>query len=260
MSSSPGGIDYYRFLKKASFLRPSDNDMLMAKISVNVEKMLLYRNHTIVYNCRRLPDMRIESVSRFVERMETSEISFDHRSRMKPNSVPRELKLELSKFESHVLFVSELKRKGLSTSERYIVLHCDSNKKIGISTIRLIHQFLRICGQFQAVIFISSTDLTSHTRQVIDKTRDWRWESFLNKEFFVNLVDHRLVFPHRVLDQEEITELRRKYVNLDLSKIDKILKTDVVCRYYGFQVGSIVKIQFPCHGSGIGINYRLVVK
>tara|TARA_Y100000310_G_C20704089_1_gene833132 strand:- start:22220 stop:22783 length:564 start_codon:yes stop_codon:yes gene_type:complete len=70
-------------------------------------------------------------------------------------------------------------------------------------------------------------------------------EHFLCSELLCNPTKHALVPPHTLATDDEIEQLKQKFVlskNLK-DKLPRLLSTDIVCRYYNFPPKSIVKIR-----------------
>ncbi len=66
----------------------------------------------------------------------------------------------------------------------------------------------------------------------------------------VDISAHRLFYPHEKITGDEEKEIRQKYG----SKLPKILTSDAIVRWYGFEKGDILRIT----RKGGHITYRLV--
>lgn len=87
-------------------------------------------------------------------------------------------------------------------------------------------------------------------------------KSYNNAEFFfehemLEDIPSKVYIPeHKILNEEEKTEILEKFTENNLSVI---YTTDTMARYYGAKVGDIFKITRPSMTSGKSIFYRKVV-
>ncbi len=65
------------------------------------------------------------------------------------------------------------------------------------------------------------------------------------------------MFPHRVMPEEEASEMLRKRM-MKRGDLPKLLKTDPVARFYGMQVNQVVEIKRPSLAVGVCVAYRCV--
>ena len=139
-------------------------------------------------------------------------------------------------------------------------LICTSPKTIGVSLCRVLNEMGALYPDLGRVLFITNSNLTSHTKTLVQRRDVWHWEIFQRSEFENDLYVHPLVFPHRLATVEEKEQLLKRLDSVDLEKIDRLLVSDKLCRYHAFPVGSLVKITSVCHGNGLRENYRMVTR
>lgn len=84
-----------------------------------------------------------------------------------------------------------------------------------------------------------------------------RLQWFTHAELSFDITEHELVFPHRVMSEEEAAAMlqRRKMKRGDLPKL---LKTDPVARFYGMQENQVVEIKRMSLAVGVTVIYRCV--
>jgi DNA-directed RNA polymerase I, II, and III subunit RPABC1 len=77
-------------------------------------------------------------------------------------------------------------------------------------------------------------------------------------QLLINIIDHRDVPKHEVMDEKEKQELLEKYGIKD-SNIPIILRDDAMARYLGLTPGEVVRILRPSPTSGTYVSYRICV-
>lgn len=108
------------------------------------------------------------------------------------------------------------------------------------------------------VIYTVSQTIPSKT--LIDqacKATDIQFESFSVDNLVADIIEHRMVPPHRLVsDPKERAEILKGYsIDEDtLHKLPSITTEDAVCRYYAFPEGSLIEIIRP----GDHIVHRVV--
>eukprot|EP00965_Chrysotila_dentata_P227797 6196231-Pleurochrysis_carterae.AAC.2 len=107
------------------------------------------------------------------------------------------------------------------------------------------------------VVFVSLDGVTSYARKECE--HNGNIEFFTFKELLFNVTKHCLVPRHRQLSETEKDELIRKYSLVDYKvQLPRLYTSDVVCRYFAFDVGSIVQIQRPSGKRHFIPYYRVV--
>jgi DNA-directed RNA polymerase subunit H (RpoH/RPB5) len=77
-------------------------------------------------------------------------------------------------------------------------------------------------------------------------------------QLLINIVNHRDVPHHEVIDENEKKELLVKY-NIKQENLPVILRDDAMARYLGLRPGEIVRILRPSPTSGTYVSYRICV-
>ncbi|KAL7720927.1 ATP-cone domain-containing protein [Entamoeba marina] len=105
-------------------------------------------------------------------------------------------------------------------------------------------------------IIVYHGQLSSVVKQSIERSK-CQWEVMQEDELIVNVTKHVLVPKHILLSNEEKEALKKKY-QVTVSQLPRLLKTDPICRYYGFQRGDVIKIVRKSETAGRYITYRAV--
>lgn len=77
-------------------------------------------------------------------------------------------------------------------------------------------------------------------------------------QLLINIVNHRDVPHHEVIDENDKKELLTKY-NIKPENLPVILRDDAMARYLGLRPGEIVRILRPSPTSGTYVSYRICV-
>ncbi len=77
-------------------------------------------------------------------------------------------------------------------------------------------------------------------------------------QLLINIVNHRDVPHHEVIDENDKKELLVKY-NIKQENLPVILRDDAMARYLGLRPGEIVRILRPSPTSGTYVSYRICV-
>jgi DNA-directed RNA polymerase subunit H (RpoH/RPB5) len=75
-------------------------------------------------------------------------------------------------------------------------------------------------------------------------------------QLLINIVNHRDVPHHEVIDENDKKELLVKY-NIKQENLPIILRDDAMARYLGLRPGEIVRILRPSPTSGTYVSYRI---
>ena len=75
-------------------------------------------------------------------------------------------------------------------------------------------------------------------------------------QLLINIVNHRDVPHHEVIEENEKKELLVKY-NIKQENLPVILRDDAMARYLGLRPGEIVRILRPSPTSGTYVSYRI---
>ena len=105
--------------------------------------------------------------------------------------------------------------------------------------------------EIKHALIIMNDMITSSAVKLIANLADNIYiECFKFGEMYYNLTQHRLYNRHESLTKQEAQEFIKRYGK----DIPTILKTDIVCRYFNFKKGEIIKI-YRKNGY---VNYRIV--
>ena len=83
-------------------------------------------------------------------------------------------------------------------------------------------------------------------------------EIFTTNELSFNLLQHKLVPKHRLLDAKEVSELLKTYNLPSIQVFNKILVTDPVARFYGVGIGHVFEITRPTPEGHSFYSWRVV--
>lgn len=98
-------------------------------------------------------------------------------------------------------------------------------------------------------IVVYQNIITSSAKKAMEHLQDYVLEMFEKKELQYNPTRHRLYCEHVKIDKNDNEVPKDQVVNLPV-----LLRTDVICRYFHFHRGDIIKIK-RLNGS---IAYRVV--
>lgn len=147
-------------------------------------------------------------------------------------------------------------------SQKDMITCFDGDKKVIVSFLRddkLTIKILRVMVGMDAQRFIvvSITGPTSFTKREIHDQKH-EVEIFSFKDFAINISRHSEVPWHEKITCEEREQLLEKIGSPDGHCLPRLLKTDAMCRYHGFEKGDIIKIirKFGCQEARV--YYRIV--
>ena len=84
-------------------------------------------------------------------------------------------------------------------------------------------------------------------------------QPFKEQELMFNIVEHDYVDKHEVLSIEERTKFIKSY-QTTRDNLPKLNLYGPIARYYNLQVGDVVRIYRSNPLSGVGIQYRVVIR
>lgn len=85
------------------------------------------------------------------------------------------------------------------------------------------------------------------------------FQFFMFKELLYNPTKHELVPKHEKLTEDEIAELKERYMLKSKMQMPHILRTDVIARWLGLRHGDVVRIPRHNDTSGESYYYRYCV-
>ena len=106
--------------------------------------------------------------------------------------------------------------------------------------------------------FIVTSEITSKAEKTIIEY-DTPFEIFLQKELYINIVDHNIVPKHTVLLEDEGKQVLQAYC-AKKKDMPFILVNDPVAKYYNMKPNNICKIIRSSFITGETPSYRLVVR
>ena len=152
----------------------------------------------------------------------------------------------------HIIFLADIrqmkKKKKLSEEQNYIANI--KNKKDNI--------FLFVYYKYINVTNVRSQD-NNAIREFLTSLELRKFEKFEYKELLHNITDHHLVPKHERIEKDEIEKICKIYNIQNKTDLKKILITDPVVKFYGFDEGDICKITRHNRNTGTTYDFRLVI-
>ena len=143
--------------------------------------------------------------------------------------------------------------------EQKLLMYTTVESKVGIKTVRKLHQALKGSDIRNAVV-LYETSITPFARQAMRNLLSDEGtliETFCLLEMAIDLIQHKYVPQHTLLPPAEKQAVLDKYErNIDL--YPKILPQDRCARYYGMRTGDMVKITRYYENYGEYVTYRVV--
>lgn len=138
-------------------------------------------------------------------------------------------------------------------------------QKVGVKTIKnFIHKIET--EKIYHMIVVLKNSITSFGNRILAEVQasdnfDQKLliELFYEKELLINITKHRLTPQHQKLDKD--TKLELLSTGLTVAQLPRLLKSDPICRYYGFVRGDIVRITRQPNKTSTdkSVSYRVVV-
>lgn len=109
--------------------------------------------------------------------------------------------------------------------------------------------------KLRKIIIISFDKITPPAKAAINESSQKfdLVQVFTNKELMHDKQNHKYAYPHRLLEDEEVKDLVKKY-KTPLVKFPHIFTSDPQIKYYGWKKGGLVEITRPT-----GIYYRYII-
>lgn len=146
--------------------------------------------------------------------------------------------------QSHPVIVA--RRQGATV---WVLFHAED--KVGIKTVRSLVESMAREGVEHAVL-VSSEGPTPFTKKELGMHANI--QCFQYKQLMLNISRLRLCPRHRRVGDEEARALLQQYKREDLPRL---LRSDPMCQYYDFPVGSLVEIRRE-YGGDSSVYYRMV--
>lgn len=124
----------------------------------------------------------------------------------------------------------------------------------------LIHSLFKKYDNDNLVIILITIGKPSSTikKEIINNDDYKNISLFQLNRLIVNITHHNIVPKHRVLDEEEISEICEK-LSIRKEQFPKILVSDPISKYYGVKVGNVFEITRFSAAVGNYISYRQVI-
>lgn len=126
------------------------------------------------------------------------------------------------------------------------------NPKLDIHTMRDIIGEMGT-REIKHAILVYEVGVTPPPNEIINTSRDFKFELFKLASLTFNITKHVLVPKHVRLPEEEAAEMRKKYPKLPI-----ILRTDAVSRFYAFESNDVIMIERKNKRGGIDMSLRIV--
>lgn len=113
------------------------------------------------------------------------------------------------------------------------------SEKMGIETLKYIIAFCESIN-IKNTIIIHQNLVTSNCKKVIESLFQYNIEIFELDHFQYDITKLYYYIPHeKIQNSDFLKKIREKYKN----KLPILLRTDPICRYFGFKRNDIIKIE-----------------
>lgn len=142
---------------------------------------------------------------------------------------------------------------------KYVFTH-----KIRISNLTMLTDYFIEEGNYKKIIFIVKdkinieSPIEEHFTNIFNTTGIFIQYFYLDSLTF-NITKHSIVPHHSILSDNESEELVNSLHITSKDKLPKITKSDPVAKYYGLNIGQIVRITRPSETTGITYYYRICI-
>ncbi|XP_061367584.1 DNA-directed RNA polymerase V subunit 5A [Gastrolobium bilobum] len=172
-----------------------------------------------------------------------------------------EIDLSLSEFRAIHGQAPEVDRLRFSAthhsnpSKRILVIFCGPGI-VKVNVIRSIAGQIVNRDTLTGLILIVQNRITSQGLKAVDLF-SFKAEIFQITELLVNITKHVLKPKHQVLTDRQKQNLLKKY-NIEEKQLPRMLHTDAIARYYGFERGQVVKVTYSGEITEMHVTYRCV--
>lgn len=144
----------------------------------------------------------------------------------------------LLKYRNYKITEKDENRFIAQNNEKFIIVIFSIFPNLNIEGIK---EYLNILNtlSFTHMIIVYNKSITSSSKKIIEtiKVQGINIEVFQSDKL-VDISAHRLFRSHEKITGDEESEIREKYGN----KLPKILTSDAMVLWYGFQIGDILRI------------------
>lgn len=164
--------------------------------------------------------------------------------------INKEIIKKLLHFRNYLIIEEDETKFIAQNNEKLLIVIFSFHANLNIETIKIYINILNTLSLTHMII-VYNKSITSASKKIIKyfKTQGIHIELFQSDKL-VDISAHRLFCPHEKIIGDEEAEIREKYG----SKLPKILTSDAMVRWYGFEKGDILRIT----RKGGHITYRLV--
>jgi DNA-directed RNA polymerase subunit H len=170
--------------------------------------------------------------------------------------------MELTDWQSHrveaslsFILAQRVAKAGTMPDVIEIPLGDDTSKSIVIKVSNAILNQSSRNPNFIAILYFNQCSRGNLLREVLDELtlRDYSKVFFVD-ELIANPIGNKMVPKHELCTNKMVDELLHKY-SITIDSLPKILVRDPIVRWYGWEVGDVVKVTRP-NGE---LYYRMVV-
>lgn len=160
----------------------------------------------------------------------------------------------LSCWEPNIGFVIDIPKPGATGSFTKVCFY--RSETVGINDMRTVLERLSPCQHILVVVAEASKPAVRDF--IHDHSKELKIEIFTTKELSFNLLRHKLVPQHRLLEAKEVSQLLKRYNLPSIHVFNKILVTDPVARFYGVGIGHVFEITRPTPEGHSFYSWRVV--
>jgi DNA-directed RNA polymerase subunit H (RpoH/RPB5) len=165
---------------------------------------------------------------------------------------------QLQRMEDALSFIMTQRAAKTGTMPEVVVLQVtdDTSKSIVIKVSNAILNQTAKNPNFVVVLYINQCNRDGLLHELLDELalRDYSKVFFID-ELIANPISSRMVPNHELCTHKMVKKLLQKY-SITIDSLPKMLLRDPIVRWYGWQVGDVVKITRP-NGE---LYYRMVVE
>ena len=170
-------------------------------------------------------------------------------------------RVSIAREEAEKIFINDMiertKKRTIYDVLTQVYQHATKNRKIlvcyaqpppegaqlGVDALALFLDKMAKVGNCNHVLIITAVSLTPPANNKLKEYPAYTIEIFLEKDLTYNLTKHYRVPKHKGLPKDKMVKFLAENKKYQVDESPIILTTDPVARYYGFQVGQIVKVK-----------------
>ena len=128
----------------------------------------------------------------------------------------------------------------LDTDTETITVFQSTEPKLISDDVKKIIKYMESNDQTHGIV-VHNEEITSQARKAIVNTLNLKIELFTKNDLKIDITEHIYACPHRKLSLDEIKELKQDYTIV--KKLQVMLSTEAMSRYYDFLVGDIIEVK-----------------